>query len=233
LGHIQSILMLRFEEYLSDFTNTVNLLDFIINLLVATLLSLLVRYFYIRYGKAFSNRERFSDIFVPMALATLLIITVVQASIALSLGLVGALSIVRFRAAIKEPEELTYIFLVIGIGLTCGANKPILAIAAILLILLLIFIIQSLDKSKIIHSRGKILVNLVSKSLSIDDMASIVNSHFDMVELKRYQDDSKGLNATFLVIGASLEAVSALNAEARKKDEDAVIHIMDQTEMVI
>ena len=64
-------------------------------------------------------------------------------------------------------------------------------------------------------------------------MASIVNSHFDMVELKRYQDDSKGLNATFLVIGASLEAVSALNAEARKKDEDAVIHIMDQTEMVI
>ena len=132
--------MLKFEEYLADFTNTVNILDFIINMVVATLLSLLVKWFYVKYAKSFSNRERFAVIFVPMALATLLIITVVQASIALSLGLVGALSIVRFRAAIKEPEELTYIFLIIGIGLTCGANKPLLAIIALAFILPLIYL---------------------------------------------------------------------------------------------
>ena len=53
-------------------------------------------------------------------MTTMLIITVVKSSLALSLGLVGALSIVRFRAAIKEPEELAYLFLTIAIGLALG-----------------------------------------------------------------------------------------------------------------
>ena len=48
---------------------------------------------------------------------------IVKNSIALSLGLVGALSIVRFRAAIKEPEELTYLFLVIATGLGTGSGQ--------------------------------------------------------------------------------------------------------------
>ncbi len=52
---------------------------------------------------------------------------------ALSLGLVGALSIVRFRAAIKEPEELVYLFLCIGVGLALGAGQPLLAVVLLLI----------------------------------------------------------------------------------------------------
>ena len=55
-------------------------------------------------------------------MTTYIVIMVVKNSLALSLGLVGALSIVRFRAAIKEPEELVYLFLIIAAGLGCGAN---------------------------------------------------------------------------------------------------------------
>ena len=134
----------KFQVYLNDFATTVDIWDFIINLLVAAILSIVIKVFYIRFATSFSNREKFSSIFLPLALSTLLIITVVKASIALSLGLVGALSIVRFRAAIKEPEELTYLFLVIGVGLTAGANKPILAITAIALILPLLYLNLSL-----------------------------------------------------------------------------------------
>ena len=50
-------------------------------------------------------------------MTTMLIISIVKSSLALSLGLVGALSIIRFRAAIKEPEELAYLFLAIGISI--------------------------------------------------------------------------------------------------------------------
>ena len=53
---------------------------------------------------------------MPLAIITTLVITVIKFSLALSLGLVGALSIVRFRAAIKEPEELVFLFLIISIG---------------------------------------------------------------------------------------------------------------------
>ena len=60
-----------------------------------------------KVGRALNDKDYFSDTFIPLAIITTLVITVIKFSLALSLGLVGALSIVRFRAAIKEPEELT------------------------------------------------------------------------------------------------------------------------------
>ena len=79
-------------------------------------------------------------ILLPLAIITTLVITVIKFSLALSLGLVGALSIVRFRAAIKEPEELVYLFFIISIGLANGANQFLLSIIATLIILLFLFI---------------------------------------------------------------------------------------------
>ena len=74
-------------------------------------------------------------------------ITVIKFSLALSLGLVGALSIVRFRAAIKEPEELIYLFLIIGIGLAAGANQFLVAIIATVFISL-ILVLSILEEVK-------------------------------------------------------------------------------------
>ena len=62
-------------------------------------------------------------LFLLLIPTMILIITVIKTSIALSLGLVGALSIIRFRTPIKEPEELAYIFIAIAIGLGLGANQ--------------------------------------------------------------------------------------------------------------
>ncbi len=140
--------MLRLEQYLSDFNSTVNIIDFLINIFVATILSLCIGYFYVRFGRSVSNRTKFAQTFVPLALVTLIIITVVKSSLALSLGLVGALSIVRFRAAIKEPEELIYLFMVIGLGLACGANKPLLAILGFGIVLLMVFLGNLFQKKK-------------------------------------------------------------------------------------
>jgi len=224
--------MLKFEEYLADFTNTVNILDFIINMVVATLLSLMVKWFYINYAKSFSNRERFAVIFVPMALATLLIITVVQASIALSLGLVGALSIVRFRAAIKEPEELTYIFLIIGIGLTCGANKPILAIIALVFILPLIYF-NSDVLTKTYKAKNKMLIMVKSKILDINKITIALSEHCDHLELKRIEDTSNGLLVSFLAKCDSIEKINELTIKLKDLDNNININLMDQPEMVL
>ena len=224
--------MLKFEEYLADFTNTVNILDFIINMVVATLLSLLVKWFYVKYAKSFSNRERFAVIFVPMALATLLIITVVQASIALSLGLVGALSIVRFRAAIKEPEELTYIFLIIGIGLTCGANKPLLAIIALAFILPLIYF-NSNVVTKTYKAKNRLLVNVKSKSLDVNGITSALSKSCEYLEMKRVEDNANGLLVSFLAKCDTIEKVNELTLELKKLDSNVNINLMDQPEMVL
>ena len=114
------------------------------NFFIAILLSLILSYFikltYIKVGRALNDKDYFSETFIPLAIITTLVITVIKFSLALSLGLVGALSIVRFRAAIKEPEELVYLFFVIAIGLANGANQFLLAIISTIMIISFLFL---------------------------------------------------------------------------------------------
>lgn len=114
--------------------------NFILSLVCAVILSLFVQLFYIKFSSSLSNRKEFSKSFVILAVTTSIVIMIVKSSLALSLGLVGALSIVRFRAAIKEPEELVYLFLIITIGLGCGANQLVITTVGIVFSLVLIII---------------------------------------------------------------------------------------------
>ena len=111
----------------------------------------------------------------------MLIITIIQSSVALSLGLVGALSIVRFRAAIKDPEELTFLFLVIGIGLATGANKPILATIAILLILFLLRISKSIYKQDSLKTEDKMYINITTDKENIEEIAALLSKDLSYV----------------------------------------------------
>ena len=114
------------KDYLDFFLNEqiqINLGTFVEGLILAGVLSFLIRIVYLKFSTTLSNKHDFAKTFVVLGLTTTLVITIVKSSLALSLGLVGALSIVRFRAAIKEPEELVYLFLIIAIGLGCGAGQ--------------------------------------------------------------------------------------------------------------
>jgi len=90
-----------------------------------------IRALYLRFASTVSNRDNFSAMFPLLTVSTILIIFVVKSSLALSLGLVGALSIVRFRAAIKEPEEIVYLFFCIAVGLALGAEYYMLSMAGV------------------------------------------------------------------------------------------------------
>jgi hypothetical protein len=92
-----------------------SLLALLINMAVGLLLLLGISKHFERFGSTLSNRSEFALVFPFIVLTTTLIITVVKTSLALSLGLVGALSIVCFRTPIKEPEELAYLCLAIAI----------------------------------------------------------------------------------------------------------------------
>lgn len=124
-----------------DFSN------FLKNLIVAFILSALIQLVYNKFSKSLNNKHYFSKNFIVLGITTCIIITIVKSSLALSLGLVGALSIVRFRAAIKEPEELVYLFLIIAIGLGCGANQLIITIVGITFALILIMIYSGYYKN--------------------------------------------------------------------------------------
>ena len=131
------------KEYLNFFLNEqiqVNLITFIEGLLLAGVLSFVIQITYLKFSTSLSNKFDFSKNFIILGLTTTLVITIVKSSLALSLGLVGALSIVRFRAAIKEPEELVYLFLIISTGLGCGAGQLKITLIGILFAILIIII---------------------------------------------------------------------------------------------
>lgn len=117
---------------------------FIINLIAATILCLIIQILYSKFASTFSNKFEFSKNFVVLGITTTIVITIVKSSLALSLGLVGALSIVRFRAAIKEPEELVYLFLVIAIGLGCGAGQIYITVIGTIFALIAIIIFKKI-----------------------------------------------------------------------------------------
>jgi len=89
----------------------------LLNIIVGVIMSLILRYHFQRFGSTISNREEIGQVFPFTLLTTILNVTVVKSSLALSLGFVGALSIVRFRKPIKEAEELACLFFVIAMGL--------------------------------------------------------------------------------------------------------------------
>ena len=142
--------------------------NFFIAILVSLILAYIVKLTYIKVGRALNDKEYFSDTFIPLAIITTLVITVIKFSLALSLGLVGALSIVRFRAAIKEPEELVYLFFIISIGLSNGANQFLLSIIATFIIILFLLIrnfFQNKDNKENYTSDSNILsINILDNN---------------------------------------------------------------------
>jgi|TARA_B100000780_G_scaffold117383_1_gene82369 uncharacterized membrane protein YhiD involved in acid resistance len=136
------------ETFILNSSPDISYSNFIIAILVSAFLALIIKSAYIKLSRSLNDREYFSDIFIPLAIITTLVITVIKFSLALSLGLVGALSIVRFRAAIKEPEELVYLFFIIGIGLANGANQFLVSIICTFFIIIILFSKKYYDDKK-------------------------------------------------------------------------------------
>jgi hypothetical protein len=188
--------------------------SFIINILVSVILSLLIQLFYVKFSSTLSNRMDFSKNFVILGVTTCIIIVIVKNSLALSLGLVGALSIVRFRAAIKEPEELVYLFLVIAVGLGCGSGQIQVIIVGILISLLIIFVYYLfLRKKKINHSEIINLGIIIEEEVKHDQITNIIN------ELKSIS------NELIFVSMSKTETTTNINLDIRPKEFDEIIKI--------
>ncbi len=224
--------MLQFEEYLQDFNNTVDITSFLINLILTALLALILRWFYARFGHSVSNRSKFGMNFVPLALTTFLIISVIKSSLALSLGLVGALSIVRFRAAIKDPEELTYLFLTIAIGLVTGADKPILAALALACILPIIYFNQFGSK-RIFNKDDKMFVNINTDVLDLGNISEILKSRFDYVELKRMDQRNEKLDLTYICNITSPQTLDDVRKTLSDLSDNTSMSFVDKPDLMV
>ena len=207
--------------------------NFLLSLVTATLLSLLVQFFYLKYSSTLSNKFEFSKNFVILGITTTIVITIVKSSLALSLGLVGALSIVRFRAAIKEPEELVFLFLVIATGLGCGAGQIKITSIGILFSLAAIFIYsQFYKKNKLKNTEILNLAIIKNKSMKekeIDELIAEMKKYVDQVELISFSKSKDNTTINFDLKTKDFSKLNRLVNQIQKKDIKVVVARNDLT----
>ncbi|HEY5910250.1 MAG TPA: DUF4956 domain-containing protein [Verrucomicrobiae bacterium] len=185
----------------------------VISLALAALLGLILGQVYIRFGHSLSNRRSFARNFLVLIVTTTLIISIVRSSLALSLGLVGALSIVRFRAAIKEPEELVFLFLAISAGLGLGAGQPVITLVAFFIILGLIVIRSFLYKNPGQPNLFLTVASPASANLGANQIVQALAAVGASASLKRLDRTPDSIEAAFLV---DFKGVSELELFADK-----------------
>ncbi len=205
----------------------------IVNLAIGVVLSLSLRWHFKKFGSTLSNREEFAQVFPFILLTTILIITVVKSSLALSLGLVGALSIVRFRTPIKEPEELAYLFMAIAMGLGLGANQSIPTVLASIIILSSMAIINFRKE----QYKGKnIYLSVDWKGDDHPDrflqrINEIILKHVILSDLRRYDLRDGFLEATYFLDIENPENLADLTDELRQAFPSLGLTFLDQNRL--
>jgi uncharacterized membrane protein YhiD involved in acid resistance len=161
-------------------------------------------------------------VFPLMALTTMLIITVVKSSLALSLGLVGALSIVRFRAAIKDPEELAFIFLAISLGLGFGADQILLS-SVFFAVIAVAILAQSAVRGKLgnlFTDKDSVHLELAfSTPQTLPATTQILDKHCSQIKLSRL-DQGEKQTMMFLLKPKSTKSIESLRQEFLSLDKN-------------
>jgi len=205
-----------------------------LNLGVGVFMALVLRWHYSRFGSTLSNREEFAQVFPFILLTTILIITVVKSSLALSLGLVGALSIVRFRTPIKEPEELAYLFMAIALGLGLGANQTLTTVFSGLAILSVLTLLKwtrrDVDNKNLFLS---IDIKDVPQGESnfLAKLNEVISAHVVSSNLRRYDVRENGIEATYLLDLPNAESLGSLLAALHQVAPSMGITFLDQNQL--
>ena len=159
-----------FLENITEFSA----LDTLIGMLFALVLGLFI---FVIYKKTFSGimySTGFGMSLVGLSLVTTLVIMAVTSNVVLSLGMVGALSIVRFRAAIKEPMEIVFLFWSLAVGIVIGAGMiPLAVIGSVIIgVILVLFVSKKFQNTPYIividcdnEEAEESAMNLISKSV--------------------------------------------------------------------
>ncbi len=130
------------RSFLTDYTNNVDAETVVICLLITALITLYIFFIYRMITRKTFYSVTFNLSLIAMAIITAGIIITIQSNVVLSLGMVGALSIIRFRTAIKDPLDLVFLYWSISVGIICGAGLSYIAVIVSLVVSLIVILMQ-------------------------------------------------------------------------------------------
>ena len=143
-------------------------------LLLALLAGYILRFVYKNYSTTFSSKNSYGNTILLITISVASLIAVVKSSLALSLGLVGALSVVRFRTAVKEPYNLSFLLLSICVGIGVGASQYMFAFMTLIIGTISVYILYSYSGTKSSSSNDK-SINLDTLVISLKPNSDLKN----------------------------------------------------------
>ncbi len=191
------------NSVLENFASDLTLTRILIALGITVILAL---YIFFLYRLCTANEfysKNFNKSVALLSVITASIVLAMQSNLVISLGMVGALSIVRFRNAIKDSMDLVFLFWSISVGIICGAGLYEIALITSLLITLLLFVLELVPGPK----TAKLLVVNSTDTASFPEIETIVKKYGKNCRVKSRNLTAQGMD---LVISLKSEKETAL-----------------------
>jgi uncharacterized membrane protein YhiD involved in acid resistance len=139
----------------------------ILNMVITTIVAIFIFWVYKKTYSGVLYSRSFNITLLLTSMVTAMVMMVIGTNLALSLGMVGALSIIRFRTAIKDPKDIGFLFWGIGAGLSAGTGSYLIALTASIIIAIILFIFDKtsvdIDPYLLVIKGGKINEELLRK----------------------------------------------------------------------
>ena len=214
--------LLDINQLINPNIDQLDIIPTLFSFFICVLMSFIVRDFYIKRSFSLTGKMHIGSIIPVLSTVVFLVIVVVKSSLALSLGLVGALSIVRFRTPIKEPEELVYLFLAIAIGLGYGAGQVLITTILSLSILLIIF--MWLSNRKIAKtSEYNLVIKWTKKDVAFEDILREISPLAENLKLVRLDKGSSGNTSVMLIVPDGEHPIESISNKLHALDND--VHV--------
>ena len=211
-----------------------SILSFTLSMFGAFVLGYLIAFHYERYFPHISRSQSMGKTILTISITTFLIISVVKSSLALSLGLVGALSIIRFRTPIKEPFELSYLFLAIATGLGFGAQQYMPTTITVLFVLIVLTLFsKKIDKlndnsySFYLKINKKIESNIIENKIL--NLSKIIDAD---IYLKRIDQDKSLVQISLSVKAKSKDELLDISSKLKNHFSPESISITDNQKIM-
>ena len=190
------------------------------NIMIASVIGLFIAFIYKRFFIGVLFQTSFAISIILVTIITTLVIMVISGNLALSLGMVGALSIIRFRSAIKDPLDIAYIFWAVATGISLGVSQYGLAIAGCLSISLILWVVAHYKSSEV----SKLIVISFAKT-SIDDVEIVLSKTIGRFRVRNTSISKQGTE--FVLETRKNISLTQLHNELRSLEEDIEVRLLD------
>jgi len=172
--------------------------SFLMSMLASFLCGMIVYFVYRNFYKGVIYSNNFNILLVMTSMITCFIVIVISANVVLSLGMVGALSIVRFRTAVKDPLDVGFLFWTVAVGITCGAGLYIISLfATVSIAMVYILLIRIRGKKRVYlliikyRNEGMEEVNRIIKPLKkVLKNRTTINGYTELTYEIRFKDEN-------------------------------------------